>query len=79
MRYIGTSVHGPWCGIPPTDGLRLWIFYQRKKQAKGAGKAIYAAARKLLTVVYVILTKALDYGFLEERLYQKELEQLVAA
>jgi hypothetical protein len=53
-------------------------FYQRKKQEKGAGKAICAAARKLLTVVYVILTKAFDYWFLEARLYQKRLKQLAA-
>jgi len=32
-------------------------FYQRKKQEKGAGKSICATARKLLTVVYVMLTK----------------------
>ena len=36
-------------------------------------------ARKLLTVIYVILTKPLDYWFLEERLYQKRLKQLAAA
>jgi transposase len=54
-------------------------FYQRKKQEKGAGKAICAAARKLLTVIYVILMKPLDYWFLEERLYQKKLKQLAAA
>jgi len=54
-------------------------FYQRKKQEKGAGKAICAAARKLLTVIYVILKKPLDYWFLEERLYQKKLKQLAAA
>ena len=54
-------------------------FYQRKRQEKGAGKAICAAARKLLTVIYVILTKPLDYWFLEERLYQKKLKQLAAA
>jgi hypothetical protein len=51
-------------------------FYQRKKREKGAGKAICAAARKLLTVVFVILTKDLDYWFLEERLYQKKLKEL---
>jgi transposase len=54
-------------------------FYQRKKQEKGAGKAICAAARKLLTIVHVILTKELDYWFLEERLYQQKLKALAAA
>jgi hypothetical protein len=51
-------------------------FYLKKKQEKGAGKAICAAARKLLTVVYTILTKALNYWFLEERLYQTKLRAL---
>jgi transposase len=54
-------------------------FYQRKKQEKGAGKAIVATARKLLTIVYVLLTKELDFWFLEERLYQRKLGQLAAA
>lgn len=53
-------------------------FNRRKKQQKGSGKAICAAARKLLTVVHVILTRALDFWFLEERLYQKKLKQLAA-
>jgi transposase len=54
-------------------------FYQRKKKEKGAGKAICATARKLLTVIYVMLTKDLDYWYLEERLYQKKLKALAAA
>jgi transposase len=51
-------------------------FYQRKKAEKGAGKAICATARKLLTVLFTMLSKDLDYWFLEERLYQKKLKQL---
>jgi transposase len=51
-------------------------FYQRKKSEKGGGKAICATARKLLTVIHVMLTKELDYWFLEERLYQKKLKAL---
>ena len=51
-------------------------FYQRKKKEKGGGKAICATARKLLTVIFVVLTKELDYWFLEERLYQKKLKAL---
>jgi transposase len=51
-------------------------FYQRKKKEKGAGKAICAAARKLLTVIHVLLTKHLDYWYLEDRLYQNKLKQL---
>ena len=54
-------------------------FYQRKKREKGAGKSICATARKLLAVVYTMLTKRLDYWFLEERLYQKKLRSLARA
>jgi transposase len=54
-------------------------FYQRKKKEKGTGKAICAAARKLLATIYVLLTKGLDYWFLEERLYQGKLRALAAA
>jgi transposase len=54
----------------------LLDFYQRKRAEKGAGKAICAAARKLLTVIYTMLTKGLDYWFLEERLYQTKLKAL---
>jgi transposase len=57
----------------------LMEFYQRKKAEKGGGKAICATARKLLTVIFVMLTKDLDYWFLEERLYQKKLKALAAA
>jgi transposase len=61
---------------PADDQTPLVDFYQRKKQEKGAGKAICATARKLLTVIHVMLTKELDYWFLEERLYQKKLKEL---
>jgi transposase len=54
-------------------------FFRRKKAEKGGGKAICATARKLLTVIFVMLTKELDYWFLEERLYQKKLTALAAA
>jgi transposase len=54
-------------------------FYQRKKREKGAGKAICAAARKLLSIIFVLLTKSRDYWFLEERLYQTKLKALAAA
>jgi transposase len=61
----------------PADGKSpLLDFYQRKKKEKGAGKAICATARKLLAVIFVMLTKELDYWFLEERLYQKKLKEL---
>jgi hypothetical protein len=48
-------------------------FYARKNREKGARKAICAAARKLLTMVFVMLKKHLDYWYLEERLYNQKL------
>jgi transposase len=63
---------------PADSRTPLVDFYQRKKQEKGAGKAICATARKLLTVIYTILTKGIDYWFLEERLYQGKLRALAA-
>jgi transposase len=64
----------------PAEGANSIVdFYQRNKREKGAGKAICAAARKLLTGIHVILSKGLDYWFLEERLYQTKLKQLAAA
>ncbi len=57
----------------------LMEFYQKKKREKGAGKAICAAARKLLTVIFVVLKKELDYWYLEDRLYNRKLRALNAA
>jgi transposase len=57
----------------------LMDFYQRKKKEKGSGKAICAAARKLLTIIFVMLKKELDYWYLEERLYNRKLRLLNAA
>jgi transposase len=54
----------------------LMDFYQRKKREKGSGKAICATARKLLTIVFVMLKKDLDYWYLEDRLYNQKLRQL---
>lgn len=54
-------------------------FYQLKKRQKGAGKALCATARKLLGVLFVMLTKELDYWYLEERLYNKKLRVLQKA
>jgi hypothetical protein len=41
-----------------------------------AGKALCAAARKLLTIVFVILKKNLDYWYIEDRLYNQKLRAL---
>lgn len=57
----------------------LMEFYRRKKREKGAGKAICATARKLLTVIFVLLKKELDYWYLEDRLYNRKLRALNAA
>ena len=54
-------------------------FYQKKKREKGAGKAICATARKLLTIIFVLLKKELDYWYLEDRLYNRKLRALNAA
>ena len=60
VEAVLSMVRNPSSGRSP-----LTEFYQRKKLEKGAGKAICATARKLLTVVYVLLTKDLDFWFLE--------------
>ena len=57
----------------------LMDFYQRKKREKGSGKAICATARKLLTIIFVMLKKESDYWYLEDRLYNRKLRLLNAA
>jgi transposase len=57
----------------------LMSFYQKKKREKGAGKAICATARKLLTIIFVLLKQGLDYWYLEDRLYNRKLRALNAA
>jgi transposase len=56
----------------------LMSFYQKKKREKGAGKAICATARKLLTIIFVLLKKELDYWYLEDKLYNRKLRALNA-
>jgi len=56
----------------------LMDFYQKKKREKGSGKAICATARKLLTIIFVMLKKDLDYWYLEDRLYNRKLRALNA-
>jgi len=56
----------------------LMEFYARKKHEKGAGKALCATARKLLTIIFVMLKRDLDYWYLEDRLYQRKLQMLRA-
>lgn len=56
----------------------LMEFYRRKKREKGSGKAICATARKLLTIIFVMLKKELDYWYSEDRLYNRKLRALNA-
>ncbi len=56
----------------------LMDFYHKKKGEKGSGKAICATARKLLTIIFVMLKKDLDYWYLEDRLYNRKLRALNA-
>lgn len=54
-------------------------FYLKKKREKGSGKAICATARKLLTVIYVMLKRGQDYWYAEGHLYGQKLSALEAA
>src|SRR5262249_29904156 len=54
-------------------------FYTLKKRQKGAGKALCATARKLLTLIFVMLKKDLDYWYLEDPLYNRKLRVLKKA
>jgi transposase len=54
-------------------------FYALKKRQKGAGKALCATARKLLTLIFVMLKKDLDYWYLEDPLYNRKLRLLKKA
>jgi transposase len=54
-------------------------FYALKKRQKGAGKALCATARKLLTLIFVMLKKNLDYWYLEDPLYNRKLRLLKKA
>jgi transposase len=62
-----------------TGSSPLVAFYQLKKRQKGAGKALCATARKLLAILFVMLTKELDYWYIEDRLYNKKLRMLQKA
>jgi hypothetical protein len=59
-------------------GCAKYINAQKKKKEKGSGKAICATARKLLTIIFVMLKQGLDYWHLEDRLYNRKLRALNA-
>ena len=63
--------------VPGAGPLR--DFYLRKKREEGAGKALCAVARKLRTIVFVMLKKEWDYWYVEARLYNRKLQVLQAA
>lgn len=63
--------------VPGAGPLR--DFSLRKKRERGAGKALWAVARKLLPIVFVMLKKELDYWYVEDRLYNRKLRVLQAA
>jgi transposase len=76
LRIIAISAVLSMVGRTKTP---LMEFYQQKKKEKGSGKAICATARKLLTIIFVMLKKELDYWYLEDRLYNRKLRALNAA
>ncbi len=51
-------------------------FYLRLKKRKGHKIAIVAAARKLLTIIWVMLTKNTEYRYLKENLRQKKVRRM---
>ena len=58
LRTIATRAVLSMAGRTKTP---LMEFYEQKKREKGAGKAICAAACKLVVVIFVMLKKGLDY------------------
>jgi len=50
-------------------------YYLFKKKEKCAGKAVVAASRKLITVIYIMLKYDKDFWFVEQNLYFKKLKQ----
>jgi transposase len=50
-------------------------YYEYKKKEKGSGKAIVAAARKLITIIYIMLKYDRDYRFVEQNLYFQKLKK----
>lgn len=49
-------------------------YYEYKKKEKSSGKAIVAAARKLITIIYIMLKYDRDYRFVEQNLYFQKLK-----
>ncbi len=51
-------------------------YYQFKKKEKCVGKAVMAASRKLITVIYIMLKYDCDYRHVEKMLYFKKMKSL---
>jgi predicted GIY-YIG superfamily endonuclease len=51
-------------------------FYLRLKKHKGHKIAIVAAARKLLTIIWAMLTKNTEYRYFREDLRQKKIRRM---
>lgn len=54
----------------------LWNFYLRLKKREGHKIAIIAAARKLLTIIWAMLSKNAEYRYLKEDLRQKKIRRM---
>ena len=85
-RLRGIMIHAALtiARVPGAGPLR--DFYLRKKREEGAGKALCAVARKLRTIVFVMLKKEWDYipivpflWYVEARLYNRKLQVLQTA
>jgi len=66
-------------GKGESDGHCTDEFLSAEEAGAGAGQAICATARKLLTIIFVLLKKGLDYWYWEDRWYNRKLRALNAA
>lgn len=55
---------------------RFQKFYKRLKKRKGHGKAIVATARKMLEIVFVLLTRGCEYVETDEMLARKKIRRM---
>jgi len=53
-------------------------FYQRLKQRKGHGKAIVALARKILTLIWVVLTKKEEFREKKDALLRRKVSRMIS-
>ena len=72
MRWI--LVQAAHRGIQSPGALRS--FYLRLKEKKGAKVAIVAVARKLLTLIWVVLTRKEPYKELRPDLFKRKVKRM---